>query len=206
MFAIDRDAVVRYQPEEGKIYSMDINVFSSTFSFSCPRQCPLRGKARVVADMEPRKADAVDVLFLGVNPGEKEAELGRPFVGPAGKLLRKTAHDLLPGYVLAFSNVILCSTPNESGIANSNIAMECCARNVEIVLNAFRPRIYVPCGAKALTKFGIQDKIMTASGHGYHIDEYTIVPILHPSAVLRGCGNKSMLVDAMMTIKNFLLK
>ena len=183
---------------------MDITKFFRSFTFSCPRQCPMRGKARVVADMEPAEAEVVDVLFLGVNPGKKEAELDRPFVGPAGKLLRKTAPEVLKWRVLAFSNVILCSTPNESGIADSNKAMECCAKNVERIWNIFRPRIYVPCGAKALSKFGIQDKIMTVNGHEYTVDGLTVVPMLHPSAVLRGCGSRTMLADAMRTMKSIL--
>ena len=108
--------------------------------------------------------------------------------------------------MLAFSNVILCSTPNESGIADSKRAMECCARNVEKIWNAFRPKIYVPCGAKALSKFGIQEKIMAASGHEYLIDGLTVVPMLHPSAVLRGCGSRKMLADAMQTIRGILEK
>ena len=124
----------------------------------------MRGKRRIVADIEPPEAVAVDVLLLGVNPGRKEAELGRPFVGPAGKLLRKTAHEILPRRVLAFANVILCSTPNEAGLADSNVAMVCCSRNVRKIWDAFQPRIFVPCGAKALSRFGIKDRLMTASG------------------------------------------
>ena len=54
-----------------------------------------------------------------------------PFVGPAGKLLRRIAREILPGRVLAFSNVILCSTPKEACLADSNAAMVCCSRNVK---------------------------------------------------------------------------
>ena len=164
----------------------------------------MRGKRRVVADMEPPESDSVDVLFLGVNPGAKEAELGRPFVGPAGKLLRKTAHEILPGRVLAFSNVILCSTPNEASLADSNAAMECCSRNVKKIWDAFQPRIFVPCGAKALSRFGIKDRIMTASGREYRTGECAVVPMLHPAAVLRGCGSRDLLADAMRTIARLL--
>ncbi len=154
--------------------------------------------------MEPSEAYAVDVLFLGVNPGAKEAELGRPFVGPAGKLLRKIAHEILPGRVLAFSNVILCSTPNEAGLTDSNAAMECCSKNVRKIWDAFQPKIFVPCGAKALSRFEIKERIMAANGREYQTGEFTVVPMLHPAAVLRGCGNRTMLRDAMKTMARLL--
>ncbi|MCR4667208.1 MAG: uracil-DNA glycosylase family protein [Desulfovibrio sp.] len=184
---------------------MDIRAFSKEFLFSCPPHCPMHGKIRVVADMEPEEADHVDILFLGVNPGTREAETGRPFVGPAGKLLRKTAHEILPGRVLAFSNVILCSSPNESGISDWKKAMECCAGNVAGIWSALHPDIVAPCGAKALSTFRIADKIMIANGREYHIDGQTVVPMLHPSAVLRGCGGRGMLADAMKTMKKLLM-
>ncbi|MCR5813565.1 MAG: uracil-DNA glycosylase family protein [Desulfovibrio sp.] len=178
--------------------------FSKAFRFFCPRRCPLRGKVRVVADMEPEEAEQIDVLFLGVNPGAKEADLGRPFVGPAGKLLRRTAREILAGHVLAFSNVILCSTSKESDISDANQAIECCAENVASIWQVLQPKIYVPCGAKALSKFTITDKIMAVSGRVYHLDGLTVVPMLHPAAVLRGCGSREMLADAMRTIKRLL--
>src|SRR6185312_4665589 len=34
-----------------------------------------------------------DIVFLGEAPGKKEAESGRPFIGPAGKVLRGLIKD-----------------------------------------------------------------------------------------------------------------
>ncbi|HRC77463.1 MAG TPA: uracil-DNA glycosylase family protein, partial [Kouleothrix sp.] len=38
--------------------------------------------------------DAI-VAFIGEAPGKQEAKVGRPFIGPSGKLLRKTIRDVL---------------------------------------------------------------------------------------------------------------
>jgi uracil-DNA glycosylase family 4 len=38
-----------------------------------------------------------DVLFIGEAPGQSEDVVGRPFVGPAGKLLDRIIEDALSG-------------------------------------------------------------------------------------------------------------
>lgn len=50
-------------------------------------QCVLRGTCRTVVPGEG-SADA-EIMFIGEGPGQKEDELGRPFVGAAGKFLNE---------------------------------------------------------------------------------------------------------------------
>lgn len=185
---------------------MNINDLRKTFVPSCSRLCPMMGRPMVTMDMEPEIADRVDVLFLGVNPGAKEAELGRPFIGPAGQLLRRVMRTELPGRVCAFSNVILCSTPNESGIADPTAAMECCLANVRAICARLMPKVYVPCGAKAITRFKIEDRITYANGRTYHVNGCDVVPMIHPSAVLRGNCGEDDLAKAMRTVRTLLEK
>lgn len=52
----------------------------------CSR-CVLRGTCRTVVPGEG-SADA-EIMFIGEGPGQKEDELGRPFVGAAGKFLEE---------------------------------------------------------------------------------------------------------------------
>lgn len=50
-----------------------------------------------------------DILFIGEAPGAGENVLGRPFVGPAGKLLDQLIRDAeLTQWKLAFTNLIAC--------------------------------------------------------------------------------------------------
>lgn len=51
-----------------------------------------------------------DVLFVGEAPGVSENNLGTPFIGPAGKLLRAQieAAGMTGSYKTAFTNLIAC--------------------------------------------------------------------------------------------------
>lgn len=112
-----------------------------------------------------------DVLFCGEAPGESENLVGRPFVGPAGKLLdqivaRSLAGWQIPGTVgpgyngvtCAFTNIVACipRDPETGGKASEPLPDEirqCGQRLAEFIALA-RPRLVVAVGALAAEWLG----------------------------------------------------
>lgn len=74
-------------------------------SASCCRACPLweRATQTVFGEGNPH----ADLMFIGEQPGDREDLEGRPFVGPAGKLLRGVLQDLgVSGDDCYFTNAV----------------------------------------------------------------------------------------------------
>lgn len=153
---------------------------------SC-RACPL-GHARRRSVPGEGSADA-ELLLVGEAPGSSEDEVGRPFVGAAGKLL-----DVLLGliglrrpqvYVL---NVVKCRPPDNRDPEPSEISA--CAGFLERQLALLQPVIIAPLGRHALRAFAPEAKISSVHGAPYHGETRQmpvgsmLFPLYHPAAAL----------------------
>lgn len=158
--------------------------------------CPMSGRTFVGADSWNGEIGHVDVLFLGLNPGAEEARKGLPFVGPSGMFLRSALN--IDNVSWGIINSILCFSENESKIVNSGKSRACCRKNVARVWLEFTPDIIVPCGNGPSSVFEIPDGITIAERNYYisrgrnHTGKPTLVmPIQHPSALIRSGGRSS---------------
>lgn len=131
-----------------------------------------------------------DILFIGEAPGESEDVIGKPFVGPAGKLLddmidRAIGHRVefgenaveeLPPLRLAFTNLVCCIPKNPDGkVEPSKECVKACnARLVEFIRLA-EPKMVVRVGKLAQKEVG---GCMTTPAD-------TLVDVHHPAFVLR---------------------
>ena len=136
------------------------------------------GKA-VVGEGSPN----AEIVFLGEAPGKKEAQSGRPFIGPASKVLRKLIEDAgikaeevfitspvkyLPEYVTP--------TPADVEHGKTHLLKQ---------LNIIKPKVIVLMGrVAALAMLG--RNISVAEEHGKIIKEggYTFLITYHPAAPL----------------------
>ena len=125
------------------------------------------------------------IAFVGEQPGDQEDLQGRPFVGPAGQLLRARLEALRPGSRWLITNVLLSHTRNEAEIPRPDVAMAHCRELVEAILAAFPPRLLVPAGAKPMKWCGVPDPVTAASGRLYATARGPVLPLIHPSAVKR---------------------
>jgi uracil-DNA glycosylase len=78
--------------------------------------CPLSKTRQKVVPLELATGQINDelpnLLLVGRNPGEVEDTYGRPFIGPAGQVLRKIVEpDLLKVANVFYVNVVKCFTP-----------------------------------------------------------------------------------------------
>lgn len=136
---------------------------------------------------------AARLMLVGEQPGDEEDIAGKPFVGPAGRLLRRAldeagiaaGHAYVTNAVKHFSfeprgKRRLHKTPAQREI-------DACRAWLEQELAAVRPRVIVTLGATALgAVMGRRMTITDARAASLrHAQGARIVATYHPSAVLR---------------------
>lgn len=146
-----------------------------------------------------------NVVFIGEAPGKKEAEIGRPFIGRSGQLLRS----LIRGIGLKEEDVYITSpvkflpdrgTPTPDDIAHGRL-------HLMEQFSVIQPKLVVLLGRVAAEGV-LQMKVKVASEHGEKIDgKYGITYFLtfHPAAALRFPNTyKPLLQEDFIKIKEFL--
>lgn len=133
------------------------------------------------------------VMVVGEQPGDQEDLRGRPFQGPAGRLLRGAMRELgWPADALYLTNAVkhfhhelrgkrrIHKTPGQQE------AMAC-LHWLEAEIDALRPRAIVALGATAVRSLlGAQVSVTTCEGRWFARPDGTPVLVcLHPAAILR---------------------
>jgi DNA polymerase len=153
--------------------------------------CPLaeQGRTQVVFGVgDPHAA----LMLVGEGPGEQEDRQGEPFVGRAGKLLTQLIEGigLMRGDVY-IANVVKCRPPGNRDPLP--VEIDACAPWIDRQLEIVRPRVLVTLGNFA-TKLLLSTKegITKLRGQQFAFSragvDATLVPTLHPAAVLRNGG------------------
>jgi len=156
------------------------------------KACPLwkTGTQTVFGEGSPK----AEVMFVGEQPGDQEDKAGRPFVGPAGKLLDKAVAEAGIDRSLAYvTNVVkhfkwqargkrrIHQKPNWSEIA-------ACFPWLEAELAVVKPRVLVCLGATAAQALlGRQFRVSRQRGIPVESELAPVVlATVHPSSILRG--------------------
>ena len=133
------------------------------------------------------------VMFVGEAPGATEDELGRPFVGRAGKLLGELlAEARLVRDDVWITNVVKARPPKNRDPKAGEVAhyMPWLQREVELI----RPRLIVPLGRHALKHFAPTAKI--GEVHGTVVDgDPALFPLYHPAAAMYNQTLKATLFE-----------
>jgi len=147
--------------------------------------CPLCDLSRTRKRAVPGegRVDA-EVMFIGEGPGFNEDQQGRPFVGPAGRLL----NELLASIGLArdqvyITNVVKCRPPNNRDPMPQEIAA--CAPYLERQLALIKPKVVVTLGRYSMAKFFPGASITKIHGQPKRIGATFYFPMFHPAAALR---------------------
>ena len=149
------------------------------------------------------------VVFIGEAPGRREDEMGRPFVGSAGRLL-----DRLLGEVglwrcdVYITNIVKCRPPNNR--TPQRAEMERCQGYLIEQIKMINPRIIVTLGRVATDFFIKSRESMTSlRGEFYDYGSIRIMPTFHPSYLIRNENNralKKMVWEDMKKVMAFLGK
>jgi DNA polymerase-1 len=125
------------------------------------------------------------VYILGEAPGEQEDKHGRPFVGPAGQLLRWRLPSGWEDY-LRFNNVLQCRPPDNRDPTLAEL--ECCRMRIEEDIARTRPDaifgfgnwpLYWALGESGIVKWRGRKIPVEIGGH-----KCWYFPMFHPSFVL----------------------
>lgn len=131
---------------------------------------------------------SAQLMFIGEGPGEQEDREGIPFVGRAGRLLTQLVEEVgLSRETVYIANVVKCRPPGNRDPQSDEI--EACRDFLEAQLALIQPRVVVTLGNFA-TKWLLNTKVGITKLRGTPTEcgGRTVVPMLHPSAVLRHGG------------------
>ena len=134
------------------------------------------------------------IMLIGEGPGFNEDQQGRPFVGPAGKLLEEMLAAVgLHREQVFITNVVKCRPPGNRDPQPDEIAA--CNGYLDRQLAAIDPRIVVTLGRFSLARFFPGAKISAIHGQPKFADGRAYVPFYHPAAGLRTPSIKQMLFE-----------
>lgn len=126
-----------------------------------------------------------EVMFVGEGPGETEDQMGRPFVGAAGKLLDKIIEAM--GYRRAdvyIANVVKSRPPGNRAPEPDEVAA--CSPFLFRQIDAIKPKVIVALGGTALKcLFGDEAKITRMRGKFTEFRGTQLMPTFHPAYLLR---------------------
>jgi uracil-DNA glycosylase len=138
-------------------------------------------------------AAKAEVMFVGEQPGDQEDQQGKPFVGPAGKLLDKALEEAgIDRSLVYVTNVVkhfkwqargkrrIHQKPNWSEIA-------ACRPWLDAELQVVKPRVLVCLGATAAQALlGRQFRVTKQRGEPVESDlAPVVIATIHPSSILR---------------------
>jgi len=160
--------------------------------------CPLAYRNRVWG----RGSERGDFVFIGEAPGKMEDENKEPFIGAAGKLLRKALREVgITSHYYWLTNVINCRPKdNKFTETNTKIALKKhCNEGLYEELEYLKGRGYkmlIPLGNNPCNAFvTIPPKITKVHGQTFEELGFLIMPTYHPSYIVRNGGEGSNLWD-----------
>jgi DNA polymerase len=139
-------------------------------------------------------SDTAGVMLVGEQPGDAEDLAGRPFVGPAGKLLDRALTeagiDRREAYVTnAVKHFNWSETRGKRRIHKKPNArqMAACKPWLEAEINLLRPKVIVLLGATAAQQLmGAGFSVMKERGHLIQSKlAPSVIATVHPSSILR---------------------
>jgi uracil-DNA glycosylase family 4 len=141
-----------------------------------------------------------EIMFIGEAPGEKEDQLGRPFVGAAGKFLEEMLGTI--GFRredVFIANILKCRPPGNRDPMPEEVAA--CWPWLEKQINEINPRLVVTLGRHAMERFLPNKKISQIHGTAVRRDIPVIgkrvyYALYHPAAALyQGSLRKTLIED-----------
>ena len=149
------------------------------------RECAACALAEGRANVVPGEGNpAADLLFVGEGPGFQEDQKGRPFVGPAGKLLDQLiAAAGLTREEVYITNVVKCRPPGNRDPLPEEV--EACRSWLDQQIEMVSPKIIVTLGRHSLARF-LPGETSIARVHGMprRAGNFLIMPMYHPAAAL----------------------
>jgi DNA polymerase len=154
-------------------------------------------KQVVVGDGNPNSK----ILLVGECPGPEEDKAGIPFVGKAGKILRDTLYSLgLTVNDLYITNIVKCYPFHSLNPSPEHI--KACSPYLDNQIEGMKPNLIVTIGRISSEYFLGPIKITKENGILRIQDNMNILPVVHPSYLLRNGATVKMLAEYMIVFSN----
>lgn len=149
-------------------------------SRTCNSCALCKGRTQVVPG---EGIETASILFIGEGPGFHEDKQGRPFVGPAGKLLDELIGSIgLQRPQVYITNVVKCRPPGNRDPLPEEI--EACRPWLDQQIEFIRPKVIVTLGRHAMGHFLPGETVTRAHGQARRSGKHLVMPMYHPAAAL----------------------
>jgi DNA polymerase len=170
-------------------------------------KCVLR---RTCSRVVPGEGSAeAQVMFIGEGPGKKEDELGRPFVGAAGKFLDEMLGSIkLKREDVYIANVVKCRPPeNRDPLLEE---AESCWPWLLEQIKIIQPKLIVTLGKHSMERFFPTHKISQIHGQAMRkgfpgIGKQVFYALYHPAAALYNGSMRGVLIKDFQKIPKVLV-
>ncbi|UCC69689.1 MAG: uracil-DNA glycosylase [Armatimonadota bacterium] len=155
------------------------------------RRCPL-GRTRTKA-VPGEGAPEASLMFVGEAPGGDEDQQGRPFVGPAGRLLTHLLKTIgLDRRQVFITNVVKCRPPGNRDPSPEEIAA--CNEYLLTQIALITPKVLCTLGRFAGQTL-IDKRLSISREHGKprRVSGILYLPLYHPAAAL----HQARLIDSL---------
>ncbi|MFA4817701.1 MAG: uracil-DNA glycosylase [Parcubacteria group bacterium] len=154
-------------------------------------------------------ADA-EIMFIGEGPGQKEDELGRPFVGAAGKFLEEMLATIkLKRDQVYIANIVKCRPPqNRDPLPEETAA---CWPWLLEQIKIIQPKLIVTLGRHSMERFLPSMKISKVHGKAMRreiegIGRQVFYTLYHPAAALYNGSMREVLIKDFRCIPKIIEK
>jgi len=132
------------------------------------------------------------VLLVGEALGAEEVAEGRPFVGPAGRVLNDCI--TRAGFErthFSIVNALWCRPPHNdiTGPYAPAALHQCWTAHLYPTITRLQPEVIVPLGNTALRQFTERANILDTRGYADLWQKHILIPSVHPSYIMRGNPN-----------------
>jgi uracil-DNA glycosylase len=151
------------------------------------------------------------IMFIGEAPGQKEDELGMPFVGRAGSVLDKLLASIgLKRDDIYICNILKCRPPENRNPLPDEI--HACVGSLDQQIKVIDPVVIATLGKFAtmyiLEKFGLPlSNISSLAGKVFKVDSAfgpkTIIPLFHPAVAMYDGSKYELLLTDFKKLKTF---
>ena len=147
-----------------------------------------------------------NIMIIGEAPGREEDEIGRPFIGRAGKLLNEFLKSIGLNRDLVFIvNTIKCRPPENRD--PETVEINACSDYLDQQINIIKPKVLVLLGKIAANRLLGEDIPMSELRlKKFFIDKYDIPIIVfyHPAYILRSPSQKKKVWDDLQYLKGII--
>jgi len=148
-------------------------------------------------------AEDARIMFIGEAPGWHEDQLGRPFVGPAGKFLDELLASIgLRREQVYIANVIKCRPQGNRDPLPMEI--QNCRPWLEHQIELIHPKMIVTLGRYSMAMFFPGKSISKIHGTAQKQDDIIYYAMYHPAAALHQQSLRSAIEEDMLKIPSLL--